>query len=1689
MKTLNSPTNSRPPKSARLAAIALSGVLISLSYHAKADHHGPYLRNVGTCVLTFRLATSCGTFATQDRTLGPGAILDVGNADWNGSGCPEEHWVNVYDPSLNLIGSIPTVQNDSGHSSTQFIELAGACPGVPPINDQANLPPQEHCEQGMPTWSVALPFTSLWLADEPLGYQPALGPRLSLRLAYKQREFTTGGNTNTFSIGRKWNCSWLSYVSLNSSNNPVVLLPGGGELTFKTPQDYLTHARLTGDTTNGYTLVYPDGSKLVYAFIVTNNSGVFQQALMSEQWDPQAQKIRFLYSGNNSDTAAARLNSVVDGDGLTTSIYYSPTNLYSTNLITQVTDPYAHTTLAYNELGLLTSVTDVAGMASTFTYDGNDCVAQLTTPYGDTYFALTDSSGNDAPNGRSVLVTEADGSHQLFLAKDSATDVPATYGSVPTTSPFSNTFETTGLDVRNTFHWNRQQYAGLSTTTIASFTGNDFRKATMKHWLQAPNAGVGQTLSLLRQPSQDSAGSTTGQITWFDYTGKTNNAYEGAEFLPLLAARVLPVGTNFTRSLRNTLGYTTNEVTTHSASTASTAALLRTNILTYDSTDTDLLTLTNALGVQVLSNSYNAYHRVLTNFNALAEMTLFGYNGNQQLTSISLPSGLHTANVYFTNGPASNRLDRTIDLEILRTNSFTWANGLLSTHTDPRGATTTNTWDNLQRPLTMSDGRGTNSFTYDRLDLVTAIDRMGLTNSFGYNAIRQLIAATNANGVVTRYTYCACGALTAITNASGTALEQATMFDWDLQGNLLRTTAPDNYIVTRNYNSLGQLTNATDGLASITNWFNNQGLLVASSNAFGLVSSLIFDPLNRTTNSTDANSVTITTTYDNLGRALTRTYPDTGVESFGYTFNVAGLTSYTNQLTNNAVNYAYDTLGRKTNEVYPNITTNAFAYNSSDDLLTLTDGKNQTTTWNYDEFGRVTNKLDAANNIIFKFQYDPDDRPTNRWTPAKLNAAYRYDPMANLTNIVYSNSPSITMAYDVLNRMTNMVDGVGTTIYTYNAAGQVLSEDGPWADDTVSYTYDHRLRKTLSLLAPNASPWSQTYGYDAAERLSSVASPAGTFSYAYDAQRSTLPALLTLPNGAYITNSYDSAARMLSTVLKNSTNGILNSHSYAYSLASQRTAMTNTLGDYRNYTYDSISQIKTATGKEMNLTDRAHEQLGYAYDAAGNLAWRTNNALVQAFNVNNLNELTTETNSGFLTVAGTTTSVATNVTVTGSGLLTGSALLYADATWARTNAALPSGDALYTATAHDALGRSDTASVTVTLPGTNTFTYDLNGNLLSDGTRYFEYDDENELASVTVSNSYRSEFVYDGRMRRRKRREFSWVSGSWVTNLEVRYVYDGLLVIQERDTNSLPLVTYTRGIDLSGSFQGAGGIGGLLARTDHRLMAHAYYHSDGSGNVTCLINTNQVPIAKYLYDPFGNTLSQSGPLAEANVYRFSSKETHANSGMYYYGLRFYDPSLQRWLSRDPIGEHGGIGVYGYVGNDPINFVDVWGLFTAVIVGGPSPPGPGNSIGNPFGHIAIATTGNGVYSFGTGTPFGSSLTDYLNQQGTYRSSTVYILNTTPQQEQAIINYLKQQTGKPIEPYPDNCAARVNGALKAGGIELTKMGLGEQLYLDSGVDNFPSDIQSGIIHSTDYLEIKLPKGGTLPPRFLSGFNPRK
>jgi RHS repeat-associated protein len=454
-----------------------------------------------------------------------------------------------------------------------------------------------------------------------------------------------------------------------------------------------------------------------------------------------------------------------------------------------------------------------------------------------------------------------------------------------------------------------------------------------------------------------------------------------------------------------------------------------------------------------------------------------------------------------------------------------------------------------------------------------------------------------------------------------------------------------------------------------------------------------------------------------------------------------------------------------------------------------------------------------------------------------------------------------------------------------------------------------------------------------------VTSPAGPFAYTHLGARPAPPAARRLPNGASVTNVFDTMGRLTETRLRNSSLATLDLRAYAFDRWSQRTNALRTLTDNAaalsriDYAYDAIGQAQGARAYEPDgATLRLHEHLGYAHDAANNLARRTNNAFTQSFTPDARNRLAAAARSGAYTVAGAANAPAVNVTINGQP-----AALYHDQTFATpAGVSLNNGANSFTVLAQDALDRWATNTLNTFLPATVTFAYDANGNLTNDGQRVFQYDDENQLTNVFVPGQWRSEFVYDGLFRRRVRREYTWTGGAWSLTNEVRYVHDGLLVLQERDGNNVPVLTYTRGLDLSGTMSGAGGIGGLLARTAHPppssglspSAASLYFHSDGGGNVTTLLNANQRVVARYHYDPFGNPLGMSGPLAEANRYRFSSKEWHPQSGLYHFGYRDYEPNLQRWLNEDPLGEAGGINLHRFVFNDPLGWIDPDGLAPA-----------------------------------------------------------------------------------------------------------------------------------------------------------------
>ena len=105
-----------------------------------------------------------------------------------------------------------------------------------------------------------------------------------------------------------------------------------------------------------------------------------------------------------------------------------------------------------------------------------------------------------------------------------------------------------------------------------------------------------------------------------------------------------------------------------------------------------------------------------------------------------------------------------------------------------------------------------------------------------------------------------------------------------------------------------------------------------------------------------------------------------------------------------------------------------------------------------------------------------------------------------------------------------------------------------------------------------------------------------------------------------------------------------------------------------------------------------------------------------------------------------------------------------------------------------------------------------------------------------------------------------------------------------------------------------------IVRTDTCDTGAYFYAYDGNGNVAGLVSAGKgTTSAQYEYGPFGELLRATGPMAFTNPFRFSTKYQDDETGLLYYGYRYYNPSAGRWPSRDPIGERGGLNLPGQSG--------------------------------------------------------------------------------------------------------------------------------------------------------------------------------
>jgi RHS repeat-associated protein len=217
----------------------------------------------------------------------------------------------------------------------------------------------------------------------------------------------------------------------------------------------------------------------------------------------------------------------------------------------------------------------------------------------------------------------------------------------------------------------------------------------------------------------------------------------------------------------------------------------------------------------------------------------------------------------------------------------------------------------------------------------------------------------------------------------------------------------------------------------------------------------------------------------------------------------------------------------------------------------------------------------------------------------------------------------------------------------------------------------------------------------------------------------------------------------------------------------------------------------------------------------------------------------------------------------------------------------------------------------LTAAGTQTLTYDANGNLSGDGSRQFVWNARNQLVQIKDSaGAVIAAFTYDALGRGQTKT---------VDGVATGYVYDGWNIVQElagaASANSDPAT-------VKASYVGAG-LDEVFAQLSGTGQSAAIltYLTDALGSTIRLVDAAGAKVVEYTYDPYGNTTADA---AASNPFQYTGRENDG-TGLNYYRARYYSPNLARFISSDPIGLDGGINSYGYAAGNPIIFTDPNGL--------------------------------------------------------------------------------------------------------------------------------------------------------------------
>jgi RHS repeat-associated protein len=803
--------------------------------------------------------------------------------------------------------------------------------------------------------------------------------------------------------------------------------------------------------------------------------------------------------------------------------------------------------------------------------------------------------------------------------------------------------------------------------------------------------------------------------------------------------------------------------------------------------------------------------------------------------------------------------------------------GRVTKITDPSGRVTTLRYDPNNIDITDVYQQNSQGHSTDPFGVIS--DKLG---SLTYNNKHEPLTFTDASGQEATYTYNAQGQLRTIENAR-------------------------HEITTRNYDLVtGRLMNITGALP-------------------GATTDLTYDDYGRVNTITDSEGYTVVVGYDELNRATQISYPDNTYEQIIYSrldpeWGRDRLGRWTH--------YFHDALQHLVAVEDPELRLTRLNWCTCGNLESIVDPNGNKTMWTRDVQSRVTSKIYPDDSTITYGYENAISRLKSSTDAGNQRANYLYFPDNNVKQISYTNAagqplnpptPTVSFTYDPrYNRMVTMNDGIGLTTYGYNlvsasptfGATMLASIDGPLDNDTIAYGYDELGRFTNRSIdgAVNAS----SVHYDVLGRPDSVTNPLGLFTYAYVNATGRLD-YIDYSNGQKTQYDYfDNFGNQRLKQIKNldPSEVAISQFDYDYNPVSDIKTWTQassgqTAAKRYEFDYDKADQLRSA-GLKDTTTQAIVKQYHYGYDHAGNRKTEQVDSATTTFGYNNLNQLKTQSAGGVTHFTGTVnepSSVTVNgtpATVDASGHFDGIANL-------------PVGANTVDVVATDVNGNATTNHYQLTVPSatSKTFLYDGNGNLINDGATTYEWDAANRCVAIN-QGAHRIEFTYDGFDRQARRTEKE--NGAVVATKQ--FVWSRLERCEERDSNnSVTKRFYWQG---------------------EQIYGDAYFYGrDHLGSIRELTDEDGQLRARYDYDPWGRrsaNLIISEPV-EADFGYTGHYVSTQHPELAFAPFRIYNSNLGRWISRDPIGEAGGINLYEYVGNNVANATDPLGLWQITIYGG------------------------------------------------------------------------------------------------------------------------------------------------------------